>query len=107
MPKRRKRLRINGVSSNEDIKDMTPSRNREYIGLEVEPKWMLKIAADGPPAHARGSVTALESTITLPSHDRKGVVGVSWYKSNVRRAISGRLKTLSTRCLPAFPKRAR
>jgi hypothetical protein len=28
-----------------------------------------------PLAHARGSETALESTSTLPSHDRKGVVG--------------------------------
>ena len=28
-----------------------------------------------PLAHAGGSVTALESTILLPSHDREGVVG--------------------------------
>ena len=34
---------------------------------------MLKYAAVGPLAHARGSVTALDQTILLPSRDREGV----------------------------------
>ncbi|MCU1273145.1 MAG: hypothetical protein JWO48_576, partial [Bryobacterales bacterium] len=36
---------------------------------------VLKYAADGPLAHARGSVITLESTVLLPSRDREGVVG--------------------------------